>query len=49
MSGIGSLIREIDVKFQKCEKQTYLFLLSKTNARILSVNICSLAISLHLH
>ena len=36
MSGIGSLICEIDVKFQKFEKQTY-FLLSKINARIVSI------------
>ena len=33
MPGIGSLIHEHTLKYQKFEKQTYFFLLSKTNTR----------------
>ena len=39
MPGIGSLIRDIDVKISENWETNILFLLSKTNARILSVNI----------
>ena len=38
MSGIGSLIREIDVKSSENWETNTLYLLSKTNARLLSVN-----------
>ena len=38
MPGIGSLIREIDVNIAEIWETNILFLLSKTNARILSVN-----------
>ena len=38
MPGIGSLIREIDVKISEMSETNILILLSKTNARILSVN-----------
>ena len=37
MPGIGSLIREIDVNINKMKKVKIL-LLSKTNARVLSIN-----------
>ena len=37
MPGIGSLIREIDVKMSEIRETNIPFLLSKTNTRILSV------------
>ena len=39
MPGIGSLIREIDVNISEMWETNILFLLSKTNTRILSVNL----------
>ena len=39
MAGIGSLIREIDVNISEMWETNILFLLSKTNTRILSVNL----------
>ena len=39
MPGIGSLIRKIDVKISEIWETNILFLLSKTNTRILSVKI----------
>ena len=38
MPGIGSVIRKIDVNISEIWERNTLFLLSKTNARILSVN-----------
>ena len=38
MPGIGSLIREIDIKCKRIYEKAKLLLLSKTNARILGVN-----------
>ena len=38
MPGIGSVNREIAVKFQKCQKASTNLLSKKTNARVLSVN-----------
>ena len=38
MPGIGSLICEIDVNISEIWEKNILFLLSKTNSRILSVN-----------
>ena len=42
MHGIGSLIREIDVKISEISETNILFLLSKTNARILSIKVSSM-------
>ena len=38
MHGIGSLIREIDIKISEISETNILYWLCKTNARILSVN-----------